>query len=396
MTSLPAQVRHAESSRRGERECTPNIVSLLTTFALQYIRLHVEHMKRQRTRRQGSPKQNRSHPVPPPVQTGQALDNASVTGSLPSMPPVGLGFGFDRNAEQARADGADTSPTRSLRPPLSPKRQRSTSSDLSGQISPSPSSTHIPSAAAPAPPTSVGSGSRPTTPGTPIRANSRPNTPQRSPLSLKRLSRNPSGTSTLASVDGDGTIKAPMRSRSHSALGAEAGNDLAPAQPLPNRSVSMKLRRKSNAGRGPPPPPPADSLAARGQSRSESAHSGVSSGSSQTPHTGSTSRAESTLSSPARSRASSAAHPTPPLLVHHSSSSMSQASPPPSPHFGPSNSSISNILSLGKNARERKGSMSSAVDADGRGRSGSNASQISGGRVARALGLARRQPSGGA
>lgn len=364
----------------------------------QYIRGHEEHMKRQRSRRQGSPKRSR-HPVPAPVQTGPGADDASIDGSLPSTPPVGLGFAHERDSGQARADGATTSPTRSLRPPISPTHQRSTSSNLSSQISPASSATSVPTASSPPP---TGSDSRPTTPVVSgSRQGSRPSTPSRSPLSLKRLSRNPSATSALASnpaaaeagfryegAGADATIKAPMRTRSHSALPGEQGNDLMPVQ-APSRSVSLKVERRSS-GRMPPPPLP---LPGQGRNRSETIYSQVSSGSSATPDTGATSRAESTLSSPARSRSGSAAPPPPPLLMHHSSSSMYQPSPPPSPNI--SATTISNLLkstSLGKKSekgRERKASFS-AADAEARTRSGSNESQVSGGRVARVFGLGKR------
>ena len=364
----------------------------LTTFWSQYIRAHAEHLKRQRSRKT-SPKRDRSHAAPTPAQVGSRGDDLAA---LPSTPPVGLGLGFDRDAGSAQSEGANTTPARSLRPPISPTQQRSTSSNLSSQASSTSPSADVPSAASPQ---AESGSSRPSTPviagSRPI---SRPSTPHRSPLSLKRLSRNPSTISALAptalttsngGTAADVTTRAPTRSRSHSVLSGQ--NDLAPLK-QPNRSVSMKLQRKSSAGRGPPPPPPMP-LAEQSRTRTESAYSEVSSGSSHTPVTGATSRAESTFSSPARSRSNSTQRP-PPLLMHRSSSSTYQPSPPPSPNIAVS--TISNLLkssSLGKKERERKGSFSSTVDADGRVRSGSNESQVGGGRVARALGLGKRHVS---
>lgn len=334
-------------------------------------------------------------------------DDASAHGSVPATPPVGLGFGFDPNVAHSQPATANSSPSRSLRPPISPTRQRSSSSNyFSDRVSPAPSTSNVPFA---------------TPPATANPGGSRPGTPSLSPLSLKRLSRGLSSRSThntasgppspagsgrrvapseASAVDnfvfeqgglGTATLKAPIRSKSHSVLPGEAGNDLVPVQP-PSRSVSMKVDSRAGGGgrpgwSQPPRPLPLNLQQTSERSRSESNQSGVSSGESSiaTPPTG-PSRAESTLSSPARSRSNSTAQP---LLPLSSSSANAQPSPPPSPSI--TSSSIAGLLKGGKKERERKASITAAGEADPRSRSGSNESQTSGSRVARALGLGRRQ-----
>lgn len=332
--------------------------------------------------------------------------------SIPTTPPVGLGFAFDPKASHAQRQD---SPTRSLRPQASPTQHRSPS-QRSDHISPSNSTSYAPLATPPA----TASGSRPATPAavaSASRPSSRPTTPSLSPLSLKRLGRNPSSNSTLApgppspAADSirkialrdagniesfryehggaaSATIKAPARSRSHSALPGEEGNDLAPVA-TPSRSASLKIERGGAVGKPPLPLP----LALQGRTRSESNHSQVSSGSSIAP----ASRTDSTLSSPARSRSNSTAQPSQPLFPPSSSTGF-QPSPPSSPNTAAQTiAGVFKSSSAGKKERERKGSVSTVGgEADARTRSGSNESQVSGGRVARALGLGRRQHSGGA
>jgi hypothetical protein len=333
------------------------------------------------------------------------------SGSIPTTSQVGLGFAFGPNASQPQG-----SPTRSVRrPPASPTQHRSPS-QRSEQISPSNSASLAPLATPPPP---MG-GSRPSTPAAAAsasRPNSRPTTPSLSPLSLKRLDRNPSSNSALTpgppspaadsirkvalrdagniesfpyehGAAANATIKAPARSRSHGALPGEEGNDLVPVV-TPSRSASLKIERGGAVGQPPSPLP----LALQGRTRSESNHSQVSSGSSIVP----VSRADSTLSSPARSRSNSTAQPSRPLFPPSSSTGL-QPSPPPSPNTAARTiAGVFKSSSAGKKERERKGSVSTlGGEGDARARSGSNESQVSGGRVARALGLGRRQHSGGA